>query len=77
MSIAPQNPLLTRYFSGTNIGEDVEVVEVASLDEEHATQFDAEWLLVFADGQHLSVVSEDEACQLQTQWRALNKAATA
>lgn len=68
----PIEDQLSPYFNGENIGQDVEIVEVASLDEEHSRKFSLPWLLSFADGRNIELDSEDEACRLQLEWRAKN-----
>lgn len=48
----------------------VDVIEVASLDAEHAAKFKKPWLIQFSDGGILEFNDEGSACKYQREHRA-------
>ena len=48
---------------------DVDVIEVAMLDDEYASQFEKPWLVQWEDGTIKQYDTEDEACAIQRQHR--------
>lgn len=48
---------------------DVDVIDIASLDDDNAKHYGQPWIVLFVDGQHLEFPSEDSACAFQAEWR--------
>jgi TPP-dependent trihydroxycyclohexane-1,2-dione (THcHDO) dehydratase len=63
---------LRKYMTAENKNEDVQVIDVETLDEEYAVNFDKPWLVQFADAEVIEADTEEEACEIQRLWRDLS-----